>query len=76
MQTLEKKVEERLEAFVTVKEAATITRLSKSKIYQLLEQNILRRVRLPGCAKVLISEDELRRYIREGIEAGCTSVSV
>jgi len=75
METLEKKVEERLEAFVTVKEAATITRLSKSKIYQLLDQGVLRRVRLPACAKVLISEEELQRYIREGIEAGCASVS-
>lgn len=75
METLEKKAEECSTAFVTVKEAAAITCLSKSKVYQLIEQGILRRVRLPGCAKVLISEDELRRYIREGIEAGCASTS-
>jgi excisionase family DNA binding protein len=55
---------------LTVREASAATRLSKSKIYQLLEQRILQRVRLPGCAKVLISEAELRRYISEGLKAG------
>ena len=54
---------------LTVKEASAATRLSKSKIYQLLEQGILRRVRLPACAKVLISQAELQRYISEGLQA-------
>jgi excisionase family DNA binding protein len=55
---------------LTVKEASTATTLSKSKIYQLLDQKILRRVRLPGCAKVLIAEAELKRYVNEGVQAG------
>jgi len=54
---------------LTVKEASAATRLSKSKIYQLLERGILRRVRLPACAKVLIAESELRRYVEDGIKA-------
>lgn len=59
----------RLENLLTVKEASAVTRLSKSKIYQLLYDGILRRVRLPSCNKVLISESELRRYIDEGMKA-------
>ena len=54
---------------MTVKEACAATRLSKSKIYQLLEQKILHRVRLPGCTKVLIAEAELKRYVQEGLQA-------
>lgn len=53
-----------------VKEAAAATSLSKSMIYKLLDEGVLHRVRLPGCSKVLISEDELRRYIAAGIAAG------
>ncbi len=55
---------------LTVKEAAAATRLSKSKIYQLLDQGILHRVRLPGCIKVLISETEIRKFIEDGVKAG------
>lgn len=61
---------EQIESLLTVKEACAATRLSKSKIYQLLDQGLLHRVRLPGCAKVLIAESELRRYIGTGIAAG------
>jgi excisionase family DNA binding protein len=54
---------------ITVKEACALNRLSKSKIYQLLEQKVLRRVRLRSCNKVLLAESELRRYIEEGMQA-------
>jgi excisionase family DNA binding protein len=54
---------------LTVKEASAATSLSKSKIYQLLYEKLLRRVRLPGCAKVLIAQSELQRYINEGLQA-------
>jgi excisionase family DNA binding protein len=57
---------------LTVREVCKTTRLGKSTIYKLLEQGVLRRVRLPGCSKVLIAEAEVRRYINDGVSAGCT----
>lgn len=65
---------ESLERLLTVKETSTATRLSKSMVYKLLDEGTLRRVRLPGCAKVLIAEKEVRRYIEEGIQAGSVAV--
>lgn len=59
-----------LKSLLTVREASAVTRLSKSKIYQLIDLGILHRVRLPGCSKVLIAQDELERYINEGVTAG------
>ena len=55
---------------LTVKEAAEATRLSKSKIYELIYRGVLHPVRLPGCTKVLIAEAELQEYIRRGVAAG------
>lgn len=55
---------------MTVREVCDATRLSKSMVYKLLDQGILHRVRLPGCTKVLIAQDELRRYVGSGIAAG------
>jgi excisionase family DNA binding protein len=66
---------ETMPKLLTVREAAELSRLSKSKIYQLFDQGVLRRLRLPGCAKVLLCEDELRRYIRHGIQAGLATAS-
>lgn len=62
---------ENVTRLLTVKEASDATRLCKSKIYDLIYKGVLRRVRLPNCSKVLIAEDELRRYITKGFEAGC-----
>jgi excisionase family DNA binding protein len=60
---------------LTVKEASTVSRLAKSTIYKLLDEGILHRLRLPGCNKVLIAEEELKRYIQEGIQAGLSPMS-
>lgn len=61
---------------LTVREACSVTRLSKSMLYRLLADGILHRVRLPGCNKVLIATDELQRYIDEGIQAGAAEACV
>lgn len=55
---------------LTIREVSEATRLSKAMVYKLIDQGILHRVRLPGCVKVLIAEDEIRRYITEGVKAG------
>ncbi|MHB1422129.1 MAG: helix-turn-helix domain-containing protein [Gemmataceae bacterium] len=66
---------ENIGKLLTVKEAATMTSLSKSMVYKLLDERVLRRVRLPGCSKVLISEAELRRFVEAGVRAGCELAS-
>ena len=71
----EKKAVEEMK-LLTVREVCDATRLSKSMVYKLLEQGLLHRVRLPGCAKVLIGEEELRRYIAAGLKAGAVPFSV
>lgn len=68
-------VAETLPKLLTVREAAELSRLSKSKIYQLFDQGVLRRLRLPSCNKVLICEEELKQYIKAGIDAGLAAVS-
>jgi excisionase family DNA binding protein len=60
---------------MTIREVSEVTRLSKSMVHKLLDQSILHRVRLPGCTKVLIAEDELRRYVSEGLKAGAAPLS-
>jgi excisionase family DNA binding protein len=52
---------------LVVKEVCEVTRLSKSKVYQLLADGVLHRVRFPGCTKVLISAAEVQRVIDAAI---------
>ena len=56
--------------FFTVKEACAATRLSKTKLYELISKGLLRRVQLPGCKKVLIAHEELERFVDAGVQAG------
>jgi excisionase family DNA binding protein len=54
---------------LVVKEVSQLTRLSKSMIYKLINEGILRRVKLPGCSKVLIDASEVQQYIEKGVKA-------
>jgi excisionase family DNA binding protein len=55
-----------MESLMTVKEVMALTRLSRSKIYQLKDQGILPAVKLAGCAKVLFAPDMVRYYLEAG----------
>jgi hypothetical protein len=51
------------ESLLTIKDVIAITRLSKSKAYQLIEDGVLKTVTIPGCAKKLVAPAELRRFL-------------
>jgi excisionase family DNA binding protein len=61
--------------FVTVGEAAKLAHLGKSTVYHLIHRGVLRRLRLPGCGRVLIPRAELERFIAEGVLAGAIAPS-
>jgi excisionase family DNA binding protein len=53
---------------VTVPEVKAVTRLSRSKIYELIEKKILRAVRLPGVDRVLVAQEDLEAFLEAGKE--------
>ncbi len=48
---------------LTIAEAATALRISRSKLYQLAEDGRVPTVRVPGCAKILFRRAELERAL-------------
>ena len=57
---------EPLQPLLTIKDVVALTRLSKSKVYQLKDAGVLTPVRLPGCGKVLFEPSEVRRFLAAG----------
>jgi excisionase family DNA binding protein len=55
-----------MEPRMTVRDVMAVTRLSRSKVYQLKDQGLLPALRLPGCHKVLFDPDTVRRYLASG----------
>jgi excisionase family DNA binding protein len=61
-----------LEPYLTVKEVAAITRLSKAKVYALIEQGILPSVQPPG----LVAPADLRAYLEAGRKSATPAASI
>jgi len=55
-----------MEPKMTVRDVMAVTRLSRSKIYQLKDQGVLPSLKLPGCTKVLFDPADVRRYVEAG----------
>jgi excisionase family DNA binding protein len=55
---------------VTVPEIMAVTRLSRSKVYSLIEQELLKSVRLPGVDRVLVAREDLEAFLEAGRERG------
>jgi excisionase family DNA binding protein len=56
----------RIEPLLTVKDVVAITRLSKAKVYQLIDQGFLPCVRPPGCDRLLVAPQDLRQFLDRG----------
>jgi excisionase family DNA binding protein len=53
--------------WLTVVEICAITPFSKSMVYKLLYDGVLHRVRFKGTSKVLVSADEVQKYIADAL---------
>jgi excisionase family DNA binding protein len=59
--------------FLTTKEVAERACVSKAQVYKLLRENVLHRVRLEGCTKVLIDSKEVDAWIDEALKSAAAS---
>jgi excisionase family DNA binding protein len=48
---------------MTVRDVMAVTRLSRSKVYQLKDQGLLPALKPSGCNKVLFDPADVRRYL-------------
>jgi excisionase family DNA binding protein len=55
---------------LTVPEVAAVLRLSKSKVYALIQENVLPALRLPGVDKVLVTAEDLEAFLALGRQRG------
>jgi excisionase family DNA binding protein len=55
-----------LRALLTVPEVQQVTRLSRAKVYELIRDNHLRAVRLPGTDRVMVDPEDLQAYLDSG----------
>jgi excisionase family DNA binding protein len=57
---------EPLRPLLEVPDVQGITRLSRAKVYQLIQDGRLPAVRLPGTDRVLVDPEDLRKFIESG----------
>jgi len=52
-----------MERLLDVNDIIAITRLSRSKVYDLVRKGILSRIQLPDCDRILVRPEDLRTFL-------------